>query len=451
MIETKQAVSIRKLQFLCLFVTGLMEVVLIAFGPSHQYVVRPLVDNYLVVPCVFFLGVTFAAPVAQSTRKHLTMGVAMVIWMLIAQNLQYIAGESDRNLGISWGAYLLAFPFASALQDSREEKGLDLFAGFMIAGSSILTLYALLLWADILPAFLASRVIWDGARLEPRWHPNIAGGIYLVGMALTVRAILKSGKLWTKAGLLVLTVLQFISLVLTNSRTTILLVCGYFVAVLFFCFLRKNRKRVFALLLIAVVIFGVFVGAYSLIHAKHEKAMVAEYIAQNPELTSGIPLEDVHLRTYSGQGSLTKDMWTLNGRVNIWRAVINVLRNHPSVRLRGTGAITEMIHAGGYSGDVAHAHSSWFEMALAFGIPGLLLALYFTWLALRDSVLLLFFRDSSIEQKCTVLLVLCLLAAGMLEPFLFVGYAEYQYFNVLFFLCLGYMEQWRDHLNTCQK
>lgn len=196
----------------------------------------------------------------------------------------------------------------------------------------------------------------------------------------------------------------------------------------------------------AIIAFAAIYGASKLLFEKHEDARVAAYIAEmeaTGEKVPGIPNSEIKLQTNAIQGTLREDMGSFNGRTGIWSAAAKSFLNNPRIQLRGTADVVGAFMREGCPFPAAHTHNSWLEMAVGFGIPGLLIALYFTIVAICDTAYLLCTPKCDLSKKCIAMLVICLLGIGFLEPVLFVGYVDSQYCNVVFFLCLGYMEQWR--------
>ena len=56
---------------------------------------------------------------------------------------------------------------------------------------------------------------------------------------------------------------------------------------------------------------------------------------------------------------------------------------------------------------------------------------------------MLLWRNDCLLHSCVALVVLCLLGCAVMEPYLFTVYAQFHYFDFLFMLCLGYLNQWR--------
>jgi O-antigen ligase len=79
------------------------------------------------------------------------------------------------------------------------------------------------------------------------------------------------------------------------------------------------------------------------------------------------------------------------------------------------------------------------------GLPGLLLALVFTGMAVWH-IWVTFWGNTQLGQKVIAMLVLVLMGAGILEPYLFFTDIFYHYTDFIFFLCLGYLVHWRSDM-----
>jgi hypothetical protein len=53
-------------------------------------------------------------------------------------------------------------------------------------------------------------------------------------------------------------------------------------------------------------------------------------------------------------------------------------------------------------------------------------------------------KHCTLDQKIIALLVMCLMGAGILEPYIFFSDIFYHYTDFVFFLCLGYLVHWRS-------
>ena len=134
-------------------------------------------------------------------------------------------------------------------------------------------------------------------------------------------------------------------------------------------------------------------------------------------------------------------MKTLNGRTEIWSSAAKGLRDNPRILLEGT-EYTDLIISQYNSFRVNHAHNSWFQVLYELGIPGLLLALVLTAVAVYDALVVFWYNPNPVKSV-TALLVLCVLGCSFLEPYLFTANVLYHPVHFLFLLCLGYLDCWR--------
>ena len=82
------------------------------------------------------------------------------------------------------------------------------------------------------------------------------------------------------------------------------------------------------------------------------------------------------------------------------------------------------------------------DAPVLLAVLSLLAALALTGMAVWNGVALLW-RNDNLTHSCVAMVVLCLLGCAMLEPYLFTVNAQFHYFDFLFLLSLGYMNQWR--------
>ena len=89
---------------------------------------------------------------------------------------------------------------------------------------------------------------------------------------------------------------------------------------------------------------------------------------------------------------------------------------------------------------VVNAHNSWIQTMMLMGIPGCLLAVVFTLVAVWNLWILMWRKQEDLRRKVVAMIVICLLLAGLLEAYLFTG--ELLFTNFVFLLCMGYLIQW---------
>lgn len=472
-----------KLQFGCLAALGIIcALMMVTTGRWNDWIGYGLARNYLMALGFLFLGLSAASDLSVFAKRRMKAGIIAVAWFAAAQTLQFFAGQQPAGNGLWWSAYLLAFPFAAVMGDGGRQKGLRMIVGTTLALGLLLAAYAGMLAMDILPAGMREDIYWDGARLTAITHPNANGSCLMMGTAAALFFFFGTETRWKKGLLLVAVAAQFVTVVLTNSRTSVFITSALVAGAVFFLVLRDKWKRCLAGGLAALAVFVSLVFLADAIYDKHYEVRLAQYNAElreeqeaalaeeaaaagaqeAPEASgaeapapgeteAAAPVETApapevkqvtKLPTVSGQGTLSQDMKNFNGRTSIWKAVLRNFKYHPSLLLTGSADVGAAIKAGDERLGVTGAHNTWMEMLASYGIPGLLLALYFTFLAVRGSLFLLLKGKSSMQQKSTALLVLCLMLGGLLEEHPFNGY--YQFISVVFFLCTGYVDLWRE-------
>jgi len=141
------------------------------------------------------------------------------------------------------------------------------------------------------------------------------------------------------------------------------------------------------------------------------------------------------------QGSLTDDMWTLNGRTVIWSSALKAIRDNKALALWGTeysGTVISVYNPF----EVVHAHNSWMEALLRMGVPGLLMSLVFTVLSVFCAAKLLLSPGTVLWKKVIAMLAMCVMASGFLEPYLFITNVYYHVTDFVFFFLTGYLDYW---------
>ena len=434
---------IRRVQFICLLAVVLMELAFFALEDRAGGVAYLMVERYLTLPAMAFLGASFCRELPRRSQWYLYAGLAMAALFFLNQILHQVLEAEAKEIGTFVCAYCLCFPFAAATGDAQRQRGLKWMAGLFLAAGILLTGYTGLLLADALPECLKAYVKWDGGRLYAMGHPNICATLLMISMALSAGFALKSRRLWVKGLLAVLLALQFATLSLTNGRTTIILTC-LLMGGITFCALRGHGWKRFAVaLLAAVVVMAGLFGASRAIYGWNQTRLMQQASAESaqeeaPTGESGTP--DV-LVSEQYQGTLANDLKTLNGRTEIWRTALLGLEDNPRVKFIGTEYV-DMILTRYAPLTVYHTHNSWLEALYRMGLPGLAAALVITALTLWSAAVVLW-RNMDLWKSCIALLALCLLGCAMLEPYLFVVDVSYHYLDFLFLMCLGYLCLWR--------
>ena len=477
----------RNVPFILLMVVGVMEFLFITCECLFSSIGTYVIKTYLVIPCLLFAGFAIGTDLSTASKRRMLVAWIMTAWFLVVQMQRRITGEERQPMDTILLVYLMALPYAEVAKD-RMGINMKCLGKLFVAASMVLVGYLALLLLDMLPSEFADVVFLDGARANVLRHPNVTACYFMIGIGFTAYLWCQTEKKTIKALMVFLAVVQFVAMALTNSRTIILLTCAFFCGIVFFKLEKRNWVQLLAALLVAVAVLVGMFWTSGKIYAFHND-MLREKISAHLELNQEEPLPqpeleseetvasveqeqeepieqkqeeatlnlnyreengEVVLITQSGQNTLAVDMWTLNGRTSIWKSALQALRDGPSFPLWGTAYVGTVISAYNYF-PVAHAHNAWIETLMRLGVPGLLFALVFTVMAVRDIIVILWNERFELWKKVIALLALCLLGAGFLEPYLFITQMEFHVTNFVFFICLGYLEYWRSMRPTVEE
>lgn len=444
----------------CLLTAGLIEVSSIIRLSFWNYLETYVAENYLIIPCALFVGAALTLKQPRDARRARAVGMVCVLWFVLIQLLHQTTEQATRNVGFFACAMLLAYPYPAVAGDNQR-RGLRLVGWLYTGVAVLLCLGGLLLKMEMLPGWLEEAFCWDGTRLNAARHPNITACLLMIAIAFCLSQVKRLRRWWSKSALVLLTVVFYYFQAITNGRTAIMVTSGMISGIFLLNFYRKDWKRIVLLLAAAVILtVGLYVGATKLYY-RHEQALVAQFYAHQvmtqpepaapadtaPAQESGLPAAPAkETPPSSGDRSLKNQMLHLNGRLPTWKAAVKALRDNPSVLICGKHYVKEMLSY--YRGSrIDHAHNSFLEVTLWLGLPGLAMALYFSFLAVRGSLRILF-DNADLEGKCAALLTLGLLVCAILEPILFTGADDYHFVNFVFFLCVGYLEVWRRQLRS---
>ena len=436
----------RRVQYACLIAVLLMEVLLLLFEDRKGGIVWYILEQYMAIPAMIFLGTALCSRQTRQTKMMLLLGGAVIAWYIVVQIIHQTMGMNKAEVGTVACVYALALPFCNVSADSGKQYGLRLTGMTAVGGGVLILLYGAMLMLGKLPTFLKNYVTWDGARFCAMGHPNQCAALLMIGIAFCVGFCIRSKKRWLRGLLLVLAALQFALMSLTNGRTAIMITC-LMLGGMVFCALRRpgwQRLALAALAGIAVVV--VLFGASQVIFRSNVDYRIG--LAVQAQRT-GIMDEDTpqldgngKLKTGSRQGTLKQNMGTLNGRTRIWQAILSRMRDDSQLRTVGTEYVDLVIQQGGRSTPAAHAHNSWMEVWCRRGIAGLILALVLTVLAVWNVAAILWY-NRNLWESCIAMLMLSLLVCAMLEPYLFADGITYYFYDFVFMMCLGYMNAWR--------
>ena len=180
-----EGTSGRNVPMLLLLAVGIIDFLFITMESQFSGIAYYLAETYLVVPCLLFLGYVLREKQSRFARGRLLLAAAMVSWFVIAQCIHKLSGMENHPMGTVFFVYLMAFPYA-ALSDDRACAGLRWIGGMFVAASLVLVLDTLLLLLNRVPSFMQELLFWNGARLNPLWHPNIAASYWMNGIGFSL-------------------------------------------------------------------------------------------------------------------------------------------------------------------------------------------------------------------------------------------------------------------------
>lgn len=459
----KEGASEKKIPLLLLAAVGVIEFLFITLESRFSGIGYYLAETYVVVPCLLLLGYGLREKPTAFAQKRLLLAGAAIFWFVIVQCVHKLSGMENHPMGTVFFVYLMAFPFA-ALAEDREDRGLWWMGGMFVAAALVLVYYTVLLLLNRIPAGLEAHVFWDGARLHPLWHPNIAASYFMIGIGFCLMFCMLTRKPLGKVLLIGAILLQLMAMALTNCRTTLLLTGALLGGTLFFLISKGGWKRfILGLAAAALVLVCTFKVSGMLYQWNNDRLLASFQAVQEEALppaekkevssASEIPAEteageELAIMEDTGillgdnqQKSLMNDLWSFNGRTQIWEATLKAVRNDNSLKLWGTeytGTIISIYHWF----DVEHAHNSWLETLMRMGIPGLVIALVFTVLSAWSGARLLLSQGTPLWKKTAAMLTLCVMATGFLEPYLFITNVYYHVTDFAFFFLTGYLDYW---------
>lgn len=442
--------------YLCLLSAVVLEFLFFALEGRCGGVAYAYAERYLAFPAMGFLGASLCRELSPRAKRTLMLSAFMLGWFFLTQTIHQAVELDRKETGTFFFVYGMAFPFAAVMEDGQRQRGLKLVAGLFLTVSILVVAYAGLLTVGLLPPALEEWVYWDGSRFTAMGHPNISACLLMIGIGIGMGVCLKTKKPVLKGLLLALAVGQYITISLTNGRTTMVMTSLLLGGIVFTALRGPNWKRLLAALLAGVLAAALAFVASGWIYKANNDRLIRQYAQQAAVSAEEAPPADTQaadsqeetlylnsegvLVGSQGQGSWENDIHTLNGRTYIWRAALEGLKENSKVVLWGTEYVDLIVSRYNYF-DVVHTHNSWLEAIYRLGLPGLAVALVLTLMAARDIVLLLW-RGDDPWKSCIALLTACLLGCAMLEPYLFVADVSYHYLDFLFLFCLGCMNEW---------
>lgn len=379
------------------------------------------------------------------------MGAAVVVWYALSRIWlgDLYLQQSGLYFARTAANHLVALPFAFALGDGARRRGLDLTAAIYALGLFPLALAGVLctlLNTHIYLPIFSTEIFFLHNRLCAGQHPNGSAMLFLLGMLFTLYLMMRYPRWWTRVLGAVMLCTFYMGVAFTDSRT-VMIECALAAAALAFsAVLRLKRPSRMALRVCAAVaaaavaLAACYAGMHGCIKwqasfSSHAEEAAREETVAQKETPVAIPYRP-----------LLRDVATLTGRTDIYKAVLRYVGHHPDTLLAGMleRDIVTHLQAEVYP-EFVLAHNAWLQALLTTGLPGLLLGLYFTWHTLRLGVRGLLVRQAQtgFADKMILLLPLLLVLNCVTECVLFAE--QFSVANFAYLLCLGYATQ-RDSL-----
>lgn len=379
-----------------------------------------------------FAGMTLFS--GRCRQADLWVGVAFVAWYVLSRMLmkELYLDYSFSMFSNLCCAYLLAFPFACGMDDGLKKTGLK--AVTVIFGIG----YGLLAWIGIASALLGNGITlpYLGTQIQMRSdlrlvagnHPNISACMFMIGLMLGVWLVVQLRRRWLILPVLVLCLGAYIGIALADSRTVMLQLCCFLAGAVFLSALRlpvKTAWKRFAIGVVtgAVCLVLVFVSFdWTVAGINHLAARMSAYA------------ETVEKQVVSDR-NIMSDLATMTGRTRIYQNIFLLIQERPGVLLTGM-LNSEIVQVLRQYTEAEHAHNSYLQTLLNMGLPGLLMALFFTARAVWVSMKLVFSRKAAFADQLLAVILLVFLVGTIPEPYLFSEYLTAA--NMPFFLVFGY-------------
>ena len=380
-----------------------------------------------------FAGMTL---LAGRCRKQIDLwvGVAFVGWYVVSRMLmkELYLDYSFSMFSNLCCAYLLAFPFARGMDDGRKKSGLKAVTAVFVIG------YGLIAWIGVLAALLDQSIIlpYLGTKIWMKWdlrlwagnHPNISACMFMVALMLGIWLIAQRCSRWLILPVLVLGFGAYTGIALADSRTTMLQMGCFVAGMVFLAALRLSVRAVWKKAAI-----GLVAGAVCLAVVFVSFGWVAEGVtALANQMTAHAETAE---RQVTANRDILSDLATMTGRTHIYQNIFRLLRENPKVLVTGmlNSKIVQVLRE--YT-EAEHAHNSYLQTLLNVGVPGLLMAVFFTVRAVWVSMKLIFSRKASFADQLLAVILLVFLVGTIPESYLFTEYLTIA--NMPFFLVFGY-------------
>ena len=233
--------------------------------------------------------------------------------------------------------------------------------------------------------------------------------------------------------LLALAAIQAVFIVLTHGRMVMLVTAGYGGGVLLLAMLKQRGGKFWKQLLIVLALAAVILAGMEGLFKWNNSRMNQEYLSGEREMSAGMYVDNngTVQGAGSGQGDLLQDLKTMNSRSTIWGNALQAMKSDWKLLLFGTEDVSAVLKI------VPHAHNSYLEIGLRWGLPAMLAAIAIA-LEVLICGLYVAFRSADGWKICVSLMTLCWLPISIVEKYPFCDTT----LGGLFLLSAGYLLGW---------
>lgn len=475
-------ISGRHIQAVCLLVTAVIEGLTLIFGRFFYTDARQYIVSVINIAAVIYFCVSIRRPMSKAGRKILLTGMAFALWHIALQLYDFLShgqasAEGPRFICSTFFLEaVVILPYACLSDEKENLSGLKLFGWTFVFASGFLSILAALQCHNIIPGLFSKFSKWHNTyRLQTIWSPNILATVFLIGIAFLLIFLFLSKKKISKILFAVLAMAEYYFLVLTDSRGNSAAFI-FMIAGIAMCLAYQKTEKLSAVKKVLITGLTGIISAVLLIsagnfildcHIAHldrtaaagtEKAEYTDSACSDRADTSAAWNTDTDVAADAFSGSTAAEAASsgaadaysyrqeafgfinLGGRTAIWSRIISHLKHDGKIWLTGVKNVTEYIRSCGDRH--IHAHNAWLQIFLQMGFVGLLFALYFTFITVKNSFILIFKRKSGIVQKAVCILSLAIMASQLMEIYIFSVDYPVNFINIVYFLCVGYEVQW---------
>ena len=335
-------------------------------------------------------------------------------------NLFFIMGIMYA-FGASYFILLLAAP-------ELRTKYFNIITVIYIACISMLAaggVYATIMHTQIVLPFTELGLGIREYRLYAFWqHPNLFGSALLIAVLLSLYMVFKTKKTYIKVIFIILSIIQSLALILTMSRTTLVLLALTYAWAVGLCVVNmlKNKSKVLSLsvalatgiltaisiLLISTPLAILLSNSNSEINTTHSISIINKAIADTNEKTTITAEENNIPKKSEIKARTNEDLANLSfsNRDKIWGVALNYLKENPKALLFGTlnNVAGHLAIKAGVT-DAYHLHSAFIAILLIGGVPGLVLYLLFLATMLRACIRILIHKKSTTAYRMLIIAV----------------------------------------------